>query len=164
MTLEPPDVLLFEIALACPRGLDCVRKLSAIVPESRILIFTSESDPGEILQALMAGAWGYINKPVTHQYLMQAIVRAGGGLPVLCDRSEIALLQCIHRMGSRGWLKLLTKREREILTDLAQNRSNKEIATRLGIAAATVHVHIVSLFRKLGIHKREEVLSVMLAG
>ena len=94
-------------------------------------------------------------------------VRVGSlaqGWPVLCREAQKAILNVLHRAATATtvWFPGLTGREQEMAGCLVASLRDKEISTRLGMAEATVHVHLVRLYRKLGVHSRQQAVARLL--
>lgn len=151
-----PDVVFMGLGLATRPGLDCTRKLKSQLPDLPIVMLATSLDQDGILLSFLEGADGYLIKPVSPEDLLCAMWGAQAGWPVLCREAEKAVLSGLHRAGARSVAWGLTWREREILTMLVQRLCEKDIARRLGVAVNTVHVHLRRIFRKLGVHTREE--------
>jgi DNA-binding NarL/FixJ family response regulator len=111
----------------------------------------------------MAGAIGYLIKPTMTDDLAHALADAMDGHAAMCAEAERKLLECLWRAGSGSAFEVLTRREREIMSQLIANSSDKELAERCRIAPNTVHVHLVRIFRKLGVHSREQALNKFLS-
>jgi two-component system nitrate/nitrite response regulator NarL len=110
----------------------------------------------------MAGADGFLLKSITPEELVRALSSAAQGVPVLCDEAQKALMHFLHRAGRSLSSHDLTPREQEIVSCLAATLSNKEICERLCMEMNTLHVHLVHLFRKLGVHNRRQAFRKLL--
>ena len=151
----PPDVVLMETPRSGLSDLDCARRLMARLPELRIVMFTACAERDTIVQSLMAGALGYIIKPVTPAYLLWAITETAQGRPVLCREAQTAVMEFIRRVGASRRCRTLRPREREILLLLMSGATNKDIGRHLGIGEGTIHWHLDNIFKKLHVHSRE---------
>lgn len=163
ITRTPPQVLLLAIDLPDLSGIEVAARLHGVLPQLRIVMLTVRSDERSVLDALKAGASGYLLKKADPEKIMPAVRQAvDGGLPLT---SEIArMVVSAYGTGAQGAQKLLTLREREILKGIAAGRSNKEIAAELGVCANTIAVHVRNLYKKCGIHSRKEAVAVLEAG
>lgn len=154
-----PDVVLMDLQLPGFSGAEATRQILADSPDTRVLILTAyDSDEG-ILEAVRAGASGYLLKGAHRNELVQAIrvVAAGGSLlqPALVAR----LLA--HRTPE-GTHETLTEREHEVLRLVVDGLRNKEISDRLGIAERTVKFYTGIIFQKLGVTSRTEAAAAAL--
>jgi two-component system uhpT operon response regulator UhpA len=112
--------------------------------------------------SLMAGVSGYLIKPVSVQELHRAIMTVSVGCPVLCAEAQKAIVHCLYGAGRHIGVKFLTSREQQIMVHMFRYPSDKELAEVLGISPGTVHVHLARLFKKLGVHTRQEALRAFL--
>jgi DNA-binding NarL/FixJ family response regulator len=149
-----PDVVVLDISMPGLSGLDVARRLREEHPEVRALILSMHDDTEYVLRAVRAGAAGYLLKDdAGPQLLRQAVraVHAGDSFfsPAVASRLTDALRA--DPTASEDPLEALTGRELEVLRLVTGGRSNKQIATELGISRRTVESHRESLMRKLGI-------------
>lgn len=154
-----PDVVLMDLQLPGFSGAEATRQILAGSPQARILILTAyDSDEG-ILEAVRAGASGYLLKGAPRNELVQAIrlIASGGSLlqPALVAR----LLA--HR-APEGTHELLSEREHEVLKLVVEGLRNKEISDVLGISERTVKFHTGIIFQKLGVTSRTEAAAAAL--
>lgn len=141
-----PDVILMDLNMPRLGGLSATEMLLERVPEARILILSMHDSPEYITSALSHGAVGYVLKDVPTEEIKKAIDVVMGGERYLCT-------------GARGSLEpkpgdgreQLTGREQTILLQLAQGKSNKQVAQALDISVRTVETHRKNIKRKLGI-------------
>jgi DNA-binding NarL/FixJ family response regulator len=146
-----PDIVLMDLSMPVMDGVEATRRITA-APGAQVVVLTSFSDHQRILDALGAGASGYVLKDAAPDDLLSAIrVAAGGGAP-LDPKAARVLLDSRHpRAGPQ-----LTAREEEVLALLAEGLANKAIARRLGIAERTVKAHLGSIFQQLGVTDRTQ--------
>jgi DNA-binding NarL/FixJ family response regulator len=151
-----PDVALMDIHLPDGSGIACTARLTEAMPDLQVIMVTVYKDPELILQALKAGACGYILKRLRPEEIIKAIaeVRAGGA-PMT---SEIArmLVRSFRAPSAQPNVDNLTTRESEMLMLLAKGLSNKEIAEQANISAGTVRNHLEHIFKKLHVRCRTE--------
>jgi DNA-binding NarL/FixJ family response regulator len=151
-----PDVLLLDLEMPGMDGVAALRVLHERMPGARAIVFTAFDTDERILEAVRAGAQGYLLKGVPRQELFQAIrvVHAGGSLlqPVVASR----LLRQVRREPTPPAVEPLTPRELEVLRLLALGLQNKEIAARLSVTERTVKFHVSSILAKLGAGNRTE--------
>ena len=150
---ERPDVLLLDLSMPDLDGVEVTRRLTDAAPEVRIVVFTSFSDRERIVQALDAGAIGYLLKDAEPDEIHAAIRAAARGEAPLAPKAAAALLA---ERGSRSPAVELTAREREVLSLVVAGLANKQIARRLGISEKTVKGHLTNLFTRIGVTDRTQ--------
>ena len=148
-----PDVVLMDLSMPGVDGIEATRRLIAERPESRVVVLTSFSDRERILDALDAGAVGYLLKDAEPDELLRGIAAAARGESPLAPKAAKAVLSA--RAESRPAAEL-TAREQEVLALLAEGLANKQIARRLGIAEKTVKAHLTSVFQSIGVTDRTQ--------
>lgn len=156
-TLEP-DVILMDLVMPKLDGVGAMRELRTRAPDSRVIALTSFLDDERLLPAIQAGAAGYLLKDVEPSELARAIRAAHAGEAIL-DPTVAARLVSAIADGSRSAVQVperLTRREREVLELIAGGRSNKRIASELGISEKTVKTHVGHLLAKLGVSDRTQ--------
>jgi DNA-binding NarL/FixJ family response regulator len=155
-----PDVVLMDINLPGLNGVECVRQLKPILPDTQIMMLTVYEDTEMIFKALTAGATGYLLKQTPPTELLAAIRDVNrGGSPMTSHiaRKIVASFQQ-PAVQARG-LENLTAREQEVLDHLAKGYLYKEIAEALGISYDTVHAHIRRIYEKLQVRSRTEAVA-----
>jgi DNA-binding NarL/FixJ family response regulator len=147
------DVVLMDLEMPPPDGIESTRRMRAAHPEVAVVILTSFTDRARILQALDAGAVGYLLKDATPDELERGIRAAARGEAPLDPRAASALLAARGRPDPAAEL---SPREREVLALVAQGLPNKLISRRLGISEKTVKAHLTSIFRSIGVDDRTQ--------
>jgi DNA-binding NarL/FixJ family response regulator len=156
-----PDVVLIDLGLPDICGIEVIEKTKQICPECDILVVTALADERSVTSALEAGADGYLLKGTRIQELRDDIrcLRNGGSpLSPPVARQLLNKLQCKtanDRVPIGGSAKL-TRRERDILEMIAKGFSYFETSQICGVASATVHSHLKSIYRKLEVHSKTE--------
>ncbi len=157
-----PDVAVLDIAMPNLSGIEAAQRISAMLPQTRIIILSMHSDEGYVLRALKAGAKGYLLKDSAENDLIEAITAVSQGKAFFSPEiSNILVEDYVREMKKRGAedsYELLTPREREILQMLAEGKSNKDIATLLNLSLYTVETHRRNLQDKLNLHSLAEVI------
>ena len=148
-----PDVVLMDLSMPELDGVEATRRISADHSSSRVLVLTSFSDQSRILDALSAGADGYILKHAEPDDIADAIRAVHAGGSPLDPKAARALVES-RRAGRDS--PQLTDREREVLLLVRDGLANKQIARRLGIAERTVKAHLTSVFQRLGVTDRTQ--------
>jgi len=148
-----PDVVLMDLSMPGTDGVEATRRIVSSLPEARVVVFTSFSDRERILDALDAGAIGYLLKDAEPDELHRAILAATRGESPLAPKAAHALISA--RTERRPSCEL-TDREREVLVLLTQGLANKQIARRLGIAEKTVKAHLTNVFQRIGVADRTQ--------
>lgn len=150
-----PDLILIDLNMKSVNGIETLRRLKASGVRGRCVMLTVSDDERDVLDAMKAGADGYLLKDMEPEELCQRIKQSVAGTVVL-DGSVAGLLAHALNAPPAASHADLTEREREILGLLSDGRSNKEIARVLGISDATVKVHIKHVLSKLNMKSRLE--------
>lgn len=166
---EAADVLLVEHELDDGDGIDLVRHLKQACPRSEAIVMTHADDEEAAARALDAGAagWLVLREGVSNLALTVLHVAGGGAAisPSLARRLMRRSPQDEVRTRLQTKLGTITSREREVLAQVARGLRSKEIARQLAISDETVNAHVKSLYRKLHVHSRSQlVLAAALAG
>jgi DNA-binding NarL/FixJ family response regulator len=154
-----PDVLLMDISLPGMNGIEGIKQAKTILPELNILVLTVYEENDLIFDALCAGACGYLVKKTPPSKLLEAIYEAyHGGAPMSSHivRKVIDFFQQKKQSASVDSPNILTPREKEILSGLAEGNSFKAIADSLSISIDTVRFHFRNIYRKLHVHSQSE--------
>ncbi len=150
-----PDVVLMDIMMPELNGLDATARLAATSPDIRTIILSMNANEEYVLQALRAGAAGYLLKNISPSQLEQAIRAVARGetylSPAVSKHVIAAYLQC-NGGGEISSLERLSPRQREILQLIAEGNTTKEIARNLNLSAKTVEMHRTQLMAALDIH------------
>jgi two-component system nitrate/nitrite response regulator NarL len=151
-----PELVLIDLHMKPMNGIDTLRALKAGGVRGRCIILTVSDDERDVLEAMRAGADGYLLKDMEPEELYLQLQHAAAGAVVLGSSVAGLLAQALAAPPAAPEAVDFTEREREILALLAAGRSNKEIARVLGISDATVKVHIKHVLRKLNLKSRLE--------
>lgn len=145
-----PDVVLMDLRMPRMDGVTAIEHIRRQWPEVHVLVLTTYDTDADILRAIEAGATGYLLKDAPREELYRAIRAAARGETVLAPPVATKLMARMRHPGEER----LSARELEILTLVAQGKSNKEIARHLHISQATVKSHLLNIYEKLGVSDR----------
>ena len=155
-----PDIVLMDVKMPHMDGIEAVRQIKAELPQIRIVLLTTFTTDGYVLEGLSAGANGYILKDTSTVGLVSAIRAVAAGEQVIAPDIAARMMQLLDRQHSdrdAGWSGL-TSREMETLILVAKGLIAKEIARTLEISEKTVRNHISNIYRKLNIYDRSQLV------
>jgi DNA-binding NarL/FixJ family response regulator len=148
-----PDVVLMDLSMPVLDGIEATRRIVAAQPGVHVVVLTSFDDQRRILDALGAGATGYLLKDAEPDEVLAAIRTAVEGGSPLDPRAARVLVDARREQAPA---RALSPREEEVLRLLATGLANKQIARRLGITERTVKAHLTSVFQQLGVTDRTQ--------
>ncbi|MDX6582847.1 MAG: hypothetical protein QOI10_2031 [Solirubrobacterales bacterium] len=148
-----PDVILMDLSMPELDGIESTRRIRERDPEARIVILTSFSDRERILEAIDAGAIGYLLKDAEPDELFRGVRAAAAGESPLAPKVARTMLGERERTSPAAEL---SAREREVLGLVASGLANKQIARRLEISEKTVKSHLTSVYRQIDVATRTE--------
>lgn len=161
---EQPDITLLDLDLGAESGLDLLPRLFVAAPQTRVLILTGMRDAVKHRQAIRQGAMGVVLKEQAPGVLLKAIEKVYGG-EVWLDRATLAnvLSEMVATPSAPvnaevARIATLTEREREVCALVGEGLKNKQISERLSITETTVRHHLTSIFAKLGVESRLEMV------
>jgi len=149
-----PDIVLMDLAMPGVDGVEATRRIVAARPTSQVVVLTSFSDRQRILDALDAGAAGYVLKHADPDELLGAIRATHEGGAALDPKAARVLLD--RQRTAPTAPGSLSEREIEVLRLVAGGLANKHIARRLGIAERTVKAHLTRIFQRIGVTDRTQ--------
>ena len=173
------DLVFLDISMPKVSGIECARFLGESLPECRIIMLTVHEDSDQILDAFMNGADGYLLKETGPAEIRDAVIEVfAGGAPMTRSIAKKVIRFLAGARATRsdhgdtnvdqeGWVNpgegsveaLLTRREYEVLQQLAAGRKYSEIATQLYISHPTVKTHIRHIYEKLAVRNKVEAIS-----
>jgi DNA-binding NarL/FixJ family response regulator len=163
--LEHPDVVLMDIRFKGPMsGIEATRRIKDASPATKVVIMTAHEDPRLLVEAVEAGASGFLRKTEGLDEFLGAVKSAAAG-EILIDRVALAqLLPLVARERAQHreaelLLSQLTDREHEVLQLLAEGHRNEDIAAKLFISPQTVQTHVRNVLGKLGVHSKLEAVT-----
>ena len=155
-----PDVVLMDINLPRMNGIECVRTLKGLLPSTQFLMLTVYEDSDKIFDSLLAGASGYLLKRTPQAEILEAIAEVHRGNSPMTGHIARKVVQWFNQRGSAdSEIEKLSKREREVLEQLAKGVPYKEIASVLSVSIDTIRVHIKGIYGKLHVHSRGEAVA-----
>jgi DNA-binding NarL/FixJ family response regulator len=148
-----PDVVLMDLEMPDIDGIEATRRIRAAQPDVNVVLLTAFSDRERILAAIDAGAVGYLLKDAEPEEIVRGLAAAARGESPLSPKAAQAL---VAARGEREDYPVLTPREDEVLSLLAEGLPNKLIARRLEISEKTVKAHLTSIFQRIGVTDRTQ--------
>ncbi len=154
-----PDVVVMDLNMPGITGVEATRQITAIAPLTRVLVLTISDQDGDVMDAILAGACGYLLKDSSIQELMRGIESAGSGESIVSPAIASKMLQRIRASSSQPEIERiirseLSEREIEVLKLIANGKDNGMIAAELHISPKTVKNHISNILMKLQIDNR----------
>jgi DNA-binding NarL/FixJ family response regulator len=152
-----PDVAVLDVRLPDGNGIELCRDLLSAMPDLRCLMLTSFTSDEAMLDAILAGASGYVVKDIKGMELAKAIKDVGAGRSLLDNRAAAALMSKLRGAAERtDPLSGLTDQEKVLLNLLGEGLTNKQIAARMFLAEKTVKNYVSRLLAKLGMERRTQ--------
>jgi two-component system, NarL family, response regulator DevR len=152
-----PDVAVLDVRLPDGNGIELCRDLLSRMPDLRCLILTSYTSDEAMLDAILAGASGYVVKDIKGMELARAVKDVGAGRSLLDNRAAAALMAKLRGAADKpDPLSGLTDQERTLLGLLSEGLTNKQIADRMFLAEKTVKNYVSRLLAKLGMERRTQ--------
>jgi DNA-binding NarL/FixJ family response regulator len=159
---SPPDILLVDIGLPGRSGIDGVARVTSEWPETKAIILTIHGEDDKVIDAIRAGASGYLLKPAPPEEIVEALREVARGAAPINPYIASKVLELFSRMApARPTAPRygITDREREILALLVAGHTMNAIAERLAISYHTVNNHVRSIYRKLHVRSRASVVA-----
>lgn len=154
-----PDVVVMDLNMPGMSGVEATRHITSISPLTRVLVLTISDQDGDVMDAIMAGACGYLLKDASIQELMRGIEAAAVGESLISPHIAVKVLQRLRAASSQPDIEAtiraeLSDREIEVLKLIANGKDNAQIAAELHISPKTVKNHISNILMKLQIDNR----------
>src|SRR5271169_2042667 len=163
LPLVKPDVVLMDINLPGMNGVECVRQLKQLLPQTQVMMLTVYEDTENIFNALAAGANGYMLKRTASKELLEAIREVHrGGSPMTMHIARKVVQSFQSSTAATSTTEDLSEREQQVLDLLSRGLIYKEIAEKLGISYETVHTYIRRIYEKLQVRTRTEAVAKFL--
>jgi len=161
-----PDVVLMDLRMPRCDGVEATRRLRELDPDIKVLVLTTYADDRSVIDALRAGARGYLTKDAGAEEIRSALEQVMRGQAAIDPAVQHHLLDAIATIGPRSEAVVeprlpdgLTPREGEVLRLIGEGLSNREIADRLQVGEATIKTHVNHLFSKTGVRDRAQAVS-----
>ena len=158
-----PDVVLLDLRLPDGSGVEACREILGTCPGTHVVFLTSFADEDAVLSTTFAGAKGYLLKTIGGTALVHAIQAIAGGQSILdpaVTGSVLARMRSLSMLNTDGQSITLSPQERRILPLVADGKTNKEIATALGLSDKTVKSYLSNIFDKLQVTRRSQVAAM----
>ncbi|WP_210364724.1 response regulator transcription factor [Bacillus sp. REN3] len=153
-----PDVILMDLIMPEIDGIEATKLIKAEMPDVKIMMLTSFADQEHVIPAIEAGASGYQLKDIEPDELAAALIKVVEGEDQLHPKATSLVLKHLTSRSrqEKNPISDLTKRELEVLKEIAKGKSNKEIASSLFITEKTVKTHVSNILAKLGLADRTQ--------
>ena len=159
---EEPDIVILDVAMPLLNGIEATRQILRKLPGVRVLMLSMHADEAYIIQALQAGARGYLLKDSADTDLVRAVNAVADGKSFFSPSvAAIMLDDYVRHLAEKGIVdryESLSEREREVFQLVAEGHSNKEVAELLCVSPATVETHRAHILQKLDLHGTAELV------
>ncbi|GAA1274069.1 response regulator transcription factor [Pseudonocardia aurantiaca] len=158
-----PQVVLMDLNLGSGSGVQAIEGILAVLPETRVLVLSASGEHADVLDAVKAGATGYLVKSASVEELLAAVQRTADGFPVFTPGLAGLVLGEYRRLagtpdGPDSAAPALTDRETEVLRLVAKGLTARQIGERLTVSHRTVESHVQNTLRKLQLHNRAQLI------
>jgi RNA polymerase sigma factor (sigma-70 family) len=158
-----PDVVLMDINLPGMNGVECVRQLKQLIPQTQVMMLTVYENTENIFNALTAGAGGYLLKRTPSKELLESIQEMHrGGSPMTMHIARKVVQSFQQTAATAQSTENLSPREQEVLDLLSHGFLYKEIADKMGVSYETVHTYVRRIYEKLQVRTRTEAVAKFL--
>ncbi|GAA2571013.1 response regulator [Pseudonocardia hydrocarbonoxydans] len=156
-----PQVVLMDLNLGATSGVEAIEGILATLPETRVLVLSQSGEQADVLEAVKAGATGYLVKSAGVEELIAAVRRTAAGFPVFTPGLAGLVLGEYRRLAGEPAAQeapVLTERETEVLRLVAKGLTARQIGERLTVSHRTVESHVQNTLRKLQLHNRVQLV------
>jgi DNA-binding NarL/FixJ family response regulator len=154
-----PEVVLVDIGLPGITGIEVVRRVRGISPATQMVMLTIHEDDDRVFEAICAGATGYLTKTATSDRILSSIREVVRGGAPMTPQIARRVLNLFTQVKAPRWDYQLTDREREVLSQLVEGKTKKEIGAQIFLSAHTVDTHLRNIYAKLHVHTRTEAVA-----
>ncbi|NOT51870.1 MAG: response regulator transcription factor [Chitinophagaceae bacterium] len=154
-----PDIVIMDINLPGMNGIECIKKVKSLCPQSQFIMFTIYEDDEKVFEALNAGASGYLLKKTPLGKITESLLELHEGGSPMSTQIARKVINHLRTNKATGVIDVLSPRENEILHYLATGLLYKEIAEKIGTTTGTVRQHIHRIYEKLHVQNRTEALN-----
>jgi DNA-binding NarL/FixJ family response regulator len=151
-----PDLILVDIGLPGMDGIEIVERVHQIAPQTGLVMLTQHEDNDRIFQAICGGACGYLLKTALPQEILRSVREALGGGAPMTPQIARRVLNLFTQIKAPAWDYDLTDREQEVLRELIDGKTKKEMGKALFVSAHTIDTHLRNIYTKLHVHSRTE--------
>ena len=154
-----PDIVVMDVMMPKKDGVEACRDILDLLPDTKVLMLTASTEDDAVIEAIAAGAAGFVQKYLGSDELVNAIRKVAGGELTIPDDAVKQVFRLIRDGTAMApGPKVLTAREREILTQFASGKSYGQIADDLGVGMTTVRNAIYRVQDKLGVESKQEIV------
>jgi DNA-binding NarL/FixJ family response regulator len=156
-----PDVILIDITMPDKNGIEVFTELKRVNQNLKFIVLTMHEEPEYVIKAVKGGASGYLLKNLEYEELEKAITTVAGGGKYFNDRISKVLLENLYaNTEEETFSGKLTDREQEVLAEIVNGLTTRQIAEKLFISHRTVETHRVNLMKKLNVHNIAELVKI----
>jgi RNA polymerase sigma factor (sigma-70 family) len=154
-----PDIIIMDINLPGMNGIDCIKTVKPLCPQSQFIMFTIYEDDEKVFEALSAGASGYLLKKTPLSRFNELLLELHEGGSPMSTQIARKVINRMRTHESKATIDELSKRENEVLQLLSRGMLYKEIAAQLGVSISTVKQHIHNIYEKMHVQNRTEAIN-----
>ena len=151
-----PDLILVDVGLPGMDGIEVVQRLHQVARSTALVMLTQHEDNDRIFQAICGGACGYLLKTALPQEILRAVREALGGGAPMTPQIARRVLNLFTQIRAPAWDYDLTEREQEVLRELIDGKTKREMGKALFVSEHTIDTHLRNIYAKLHVHSRTE--------
>ena len=157
--ISDPKIFLMDIGLPGMDGIECLRQIKQSIPKLLVIMLTVFEDDDRVFESIVSGADGYLLKKTTAPKILEALKDVLNGGAPMSNQIAKRVLDKFRVHPNEDETQILSKREKEILDQLAKGYTHKQIAENLFISPETVRGHLKNIYQKLHVHSKTEAVS-----